>query len=166
MPAISEPFEKLAVDLVGPFPRSKLGMKYLLTGICLASRYPEAIPLRDISVATVAEGLVEMFSRTGIPRVILSDQGAQFMGSVVQSLCGRLGVTHIKTSTYHPQSNGCLERFHGTLVPMLRKVSKNNLLWPEQIKYVLFALRGMPSRTTGFSPYEVVFGRKFPSPLG
>ena len=166
MPAISEPFEKLAVDLVGPFPRSKLGMKYLLTGICLASRYPEAIPLRDISAATVAEGLVEMFSRTGIPRVILSDQGAQFMGSVVQSLCGRLGVTHIKTSTYHPQSNGCLERFHGTLVPMLRKVSKNNLSWPEQIKYVLFALRGMPSRTTGFSPYEVVFGRKFPSPLG
>ena len=65
---LEKPFEKLAVDLVGPFPRSKLGMKYLLTGICLASRYPEAIPLRDISAATVAEGLVGMFSRTGIPR--------------------------------------------------------------------------------------------------
>ena len=165
MPVISEPFKKLAVDLVGPFPRSKHGFKYILTGICLASRYPEAIPIRDMSAATVAEGLFEMFSRTGVPRVLLSDQGTQFMSALVRSMCARLGVTHITTSTYHPQSNGFLERLHGTLVPMLRKVTSTQLSWPEQIKYVLFALRGMPARNSGFSPFEIVFGRKFPSLL-
>ena len=165
MPILTVPFEKMATDIVGPFPRSKLGFKYLLTTICLASKYPDVIPIRDMSAASVAEGLVEIFSRTGIPRVLLSDQGTQFVSSLLKALCDRLGVAKITTSTYHPQSNGCLERLHGTLVPMMRKAISDKLAWLEQVKYALFALRGMPARDTGFSPYEIVFGRQFPSPL-
>ena len=121
MPILTEPFEKMATDIVGPFPRLRHGFKYLLTTICLASKYPDVVPIRDISAATVAEGLIEIFSRTGIPRVLLSDQGTQFVSSLVKALCDRLGISRITTSTYHPQSNGCLERLHGTLVPMIRK---------------------------------------------
>ena len=165
MPILSEPFEKMATDIVGPFPRSIRGFKYLLTTICLASKYPDVIPLRDMSAASVAEGLVEVFSRTGLPRVLLSDQGTQFMSGLMKELCCRLGIARITTSTYHPQSNGCLERLHGTLTPMIRKAAEEKLSWPEQVKYALFALRGMPARDTGFSPYEIVYGRKFPSPL-
>ena len=128
-------------------------------------KYPDVIPLRDMSAASVAEGLVEVFSRTGLPRVLLSDQGSQFMSGLLKHLCSRLGIAKITTSTYHPQSNGCLERLHGTLIPMIRKAVEEKLAWPEQIKYALFALRSMPARDTGFSPYEIVFGRKFPSPL-
>ena len=165
MPILTEPFEKMATDIVGPFPRSFRGYKYILTTICLASKYPDVIPLRDMSAASVAEGLVEVFSRTGLPRVLLSDQGSQFMSGLLKHLCSRLGIAKITTSTYHPQSNGCLERLHGTLTPMIRKAAEEKLAWPEQIKYALFALRSMPARDTGFSPYEIVFGRKFPSPL-
>ena len=165
MPILTEPFEKMATDIVGPFPRSFRGYKYVLTTICLASKYPDVIPLRDMSAASVAEGLVEVFSRTGLPRVLLSDQGSQFMSGLIKQLCSRLGIARITTSTYHPQSNGCLERLHGTLTPMIRKAADEKLAWPEQIKYALFALRSMPARDTGFSPYEIVFGRKFPSPL-
>ena len=165
MPILSEPFEKMAMDIVGPFPRSFKGYKYILTTICLASKYPDVIPLRDMSAASVAEGLVEIFSRTGLPRVLLSDQGSQFVSSLLKQLCSRLGIARITTSTYHPQSNGCLERLHGTLTPMLRKATEVKLSWPEQIKYAMFALRSMPARDTGFSPYEIVYGRKFPSPL-
>ena len=72
IPVLTEPFEKLAFDLVGPFPRSVDGFKYVLTGICLATRYPEAIPVKDIWAETVAEGIVEVFSRSGIPRQLLT----------------------------------------------------------------------------------------------
>ncbi len=154
MPILTEPFEKMAVDIVVPFPR-----------FCLESKYPEVIPIKDMSAVTVTESLIDIFSCTGIPRLLLSDQGTQFMSSLVKALCDRLGVARITTSPYHPQSNGCLERLHGTLVPMMRKAISDKLTWPEQIKYALFALRGMPARDTGYSPYEIVFGRQFPSPL-
>ena len=123
------------------------------------------VPIKDMSAVTVAESLIDIFSRTGIPRVLLSDQGTQFVTSLVKALCDRLGVARITTSPYHPQSNGCLERLHGTLVPMMRKAISDKLAWLEQVKYALFTLRGMPARDTGYSPYEIVFGRQFPSPL-
>ena len=156
MPILTVPFEKMATDIVGPFPRSKFGYKYLLTTICLASKYPEVLPIKDMSAVTVAESMIEIFSRTGFPRVLLSDQGTQFVSSLLMALCERLGVARITTSTYHPQSIGCLERLHGTLVPMIRKAISDKLAWPEQVKYALFALRGMPATDTG---------RQFPSSL-
>ena len=158
MPILTVPFEKMATDIVGPFPRSKLGFKYLLTTICLASKYPDVIPIMDMSAASVAEGLVEIFSRTGIPRVLLSDQGTQFVSSLLKALCDRLGVA---TSTYHPQSNGCLERLHGTLVPMMRKTISDKLAWPEQVKlpYVV-CLR----ETLGSVPMKSCLGDSFHLP--
>ena len=62
MAILTEPFEKMAMDIVGPFPCSRRGFKYLLTTICLALKYPDVMPIRDISAATVAECLVEIFS--------------------------------------------------------------------------------------------------------
>ena len=70
---LSEPFESVAVDIVGPLPKGKGGCRFLLTAVCMASRWPEAIPLRSITARAVAEGLVDMFSRTGIPLRLLSD---------------------------------------------------------------------------------------------
>ena len=106
-----------------------------------------------------------MWSRTGIPRLVLTDQGSQFLSKLVRQLCTRLWVNQVKTSPYHPQSNGALERFHGTLVPMLRKTISNKLTWTKQLKYCLFALRGMPNRDSGYSPHEVVIGTHLPSTL-
>ncbi len=121
-PIATETFESVAVDLVGPFPRSKSGYKYLLTMICLASRYPEALPLKSITADEVVEGLVELFCRHGVPRQLLSDQGKQFKSALFKQLCSKLKIHKLQSSPYHPQSNGTVERFHGTLIPMLRKV--------------------------------------------
>ena len=74
LPVIEAPNEIMAFDLVGPFPRSKDGFKYVLTGICLHSKFPEGIPLKDVKAETVAEGLVDIFCRTGVPKKILTDQ--------------------------------------------------------------------------------------------
>ncbi len=72
-PLLSEPFEAVAVDLVGPLPKGKGGNRFLLTCVCLATRWPEAVPLRSITAKAVAEGLWLIFSRTSVPEKMLSD---------------------------------------------------------------------------------------------
>ena len=159
---MSEPFESMAVDIVGPFPKGKGGCRFLLTCICMASKWPEALPLRSITAKSVALGLVEIFSRTGIPLELLSDQGAQFIGKVVSKLCKSLHIQKLKTTPYHPETNGIVERLHGTLGAMLTKATSQGLDWVGQIP---FALRAAPNRETMFSPYELVFGRQVRTPL-
>ena len=161
MPIHNILFNNVATDIVSPFPRAKL-FKFLLIYICLASRYPEAITMKS---ATAAECLMEIFSRNGIPRTILSDQGSQFMGIFVKGLCKRLGISQIRTTPYHPEYNGSVERFHGTLVPILRNVSSKYLPWPDQVKFALYAVRSTPNRSTGYAPFEIVHGRNLKSPL-
>ena len=109
------PRERLAVDLVGPLARSRDGYKYLLTSICVASRYPFTVPLKDVAAESVCEALLEIWSQTGIPREVLSDQGTQFMGKVMSQLCKSLHAHQMRASPYHPQANVTLKRFHGTL---------------------------------------------------
>ena len=164
MPIHRVPFENVSIDIVGPFPRSR-GYRYLLTYICLASRYPEAIPLKHATAKECAEALMEIFSRNGVPMTMLSDQGTQFMGVLMKCLCERLGVRQIRTTPYHPQSNGSVERMHGTLVPMLRKLASKDLPWDDQVKFALYAIRATPNRSTGFAPFEAIHGRLLRSPL-
>ena len=73
-PIIREPFSKIAIDIVGPLSRTKKGNKYILTVIDEVTRYPEAFPLPSIEAERIAQSLVQLFSRVGVARVILSDQ--------------------------------------------------------------------------------------------
>ena len=77
---LSEPFKVIAFDIVGPLPKGKGGCRFVLTAICMSSKWPEAIPLRSITARAVASGMIEIFSRTGIPLQLLTDQGSQFLG--------------------------------------------------------------------------------------
>ena len=162
---MSEPFEVLAFDLVGPFPPAKYGFRYVLTAICMGSKWPEAIPLKAQTAKAVASGMVEVFARTGIPLQLLSDQGSQFLGSLVKHLCRDLRIDQLKTAPYHPECNGVVERMHGTLGPMLTKASQRGLDWVEQLPFALFALRSAPNKDTGFSPYQLVYGHRVRTPL-
>ncbi len=93
----------------------------MLTAVCMATKWPEAIPLKNVMAKTVAEGMVDIFSRTAIPLQILSDQGTQFLSALVEELCSLLGIQQLKTTAYHPQTNGTVERMHATLEGMLTK---------------------------------------------
>ena len=162
---LSEPFEVMAFDLVGPFPKAKNGYRYVLTAICMGSKWPEAIPLKSETARAVASGMVEIFARTGIPLQLLTDQGSQFLGSLVSHLCRDLRIDQLKTAPYHPECNGVVERMHGTLVPMLTKASQMGLDWVEQLPFALFALRSAPNRDTSFNPYQLVYGHRVRTPL-
>ena len=162
---LSEPFEVMAFDLVGPFPKGVGGYRYVLTAICMGSKWPEAIPLKSMTARAVATGMVEIFARTGIPLQLLIDQGSQFLGSLVTHLCRDLGIDKVRTAPYHPECNGVVERMHGTLGPMLTKASQMGLDWVGQLPFALFALRSAPNRDSSFSPYQLVYGHRVRTPL-
>ena len=122
-PLIDTPFPRVAVDLIGPIsPPSGTKNRYILTMVDYATRYPEAVALRSIDTETVAEALVEMFSRVVVPSEILSDGGTQFTSALMREVGRLLGVKQLHTTPYHPQANGLVERFNGTLKGMLKKM--------------------------------------------
>ena len=124
LPIIQEPFERIAMDIVGPLPRSRKGNRFILVICDYATRFPEAIPLRTIEAEKIAEELIMVFSRFGIPKEILSDQGTNFMSQLLKELYRLMKIHPIRTSPYHPQTDGLVERFNKTLKSLLRKFIK------------------------------------------
>ncbi|CAM5092907.1 unnamed protein product [Natator depressus] len=107
LPIIEEPFQKVAMDIVGPLSKTtRSGKKYILVVVDFATRYPEAVPLASIEADTVADALLTIFSRVGFPREVLTDQGSNFMSALLRCLWEKCGVRHDWASAYHPQSNG------------------------------------------------------------
>ena len=152
LPVVTEPFSKVAFDLVGPLPRTSSGYKYLLMAMCLYTKYPEAIPLKRVDNVTVLEGFMEIFSKHGFPKEILTDQGSVFMSRMTQHMCKTFEVHKVRTSPYHPQSDGALERWHACLKGMFKRTDIDLRNWDKLLKYVLFAYRETPHSVTGYHP--------------
>ncbi|XP_076036803.1 uncharacterized protein LOC143022466 [Oratosquilla oratoria] len=167
MPIVTEPFARVAIDLVGPLsPASSDGHRYILTLIDFATGFPEAVLLKNIDSISVAEALLTIFSRVGIPREILSDRGTQFTSNLMKELHRMLGVKPIFTTPFHPSGNGRIERLHGPLKAILRKLcAEKPREWQRYLIPTLFALRELPSDRTGFSAFELLYGRSVRGPL-
>uniref|UniRef100_A0A8C5PQ64 Integrase catalytic domain-containing protein n=1 Tax=Leptobrachium leishanense TaxID=445787 RepID=A0A8C5PQ64_9ANUR len=166
LPIVGEPFRRVAVDLIGPLAvPSTTGKKYILTVVDYATRYPEAVALRDIHAETVAGALLQIFSRVGFPQEILSDQGTQFTAEVTQQLWRLCGIKPLYSSLYHPQTNGLCERFNGTLKQLLRTFTMSHKDWERHLPHLLFAYREVPQEATGFSPFKLLYGRRVRGPL-
>lgn len=166
LPIIDTPFDRIGMDIVGPLERSSSGNRYILVICDYATRYPEVFPLRSVKARQVANCLFQLFSRVGIPREILTDCGTNFLSKLLQQVYQLLGVRGIKTTPYHPQTDGLVERFNQTLKNMLRKfVSHTGSDWDQWLPYLLFAYREVPHASTGFSPFELLYGRQVRGPL-
>ena len=158
LPIISVPFSRIAMDLVGPLPKSSRGHQYILVILDYATRYPEAIPLRTMASKGIARELVLMFSRVGIP---LTDQGTPFMSRIMKDLCKLMQIKQLRTSVYHPQTDGLVERFNRTLKQMLKKVMEaDGRNWDQLLPYLMFSIREVPQSSTGHSPFELLYGRR------
>ena len=166
IPAVSEPFSQIVIDIVGPLPRTRSGFEYLLTIMDRTTRFPEVIPLRSIKSPIILKHLLDFFSRYGLPRELQSDRGTNFTSRCFESKLQELGIKHILSTPYHPESQGVLERFHSTLKSALTKYTfYNPSRWDEDVPFVLFAIRSAPSESLGFSPYEMVYGHNVRGPL-
>eukprot|EP00057_Strongylocentrotus_purpuratus_P000907 XP_001186509.2 PREDICTED: uncharacterized protein LOC754648 [Strongylocentrotus purpuratus] len=166
-PLIDEPFRRVAMDLVGPIePATSKGNRYILTVVDYATRYPEAVALRRIDAQTVAEALMDIYSRVGIPREVLTDRGSQFTSELMKEVSRLFSIRQMTTTPYHPACNGLVERFNGTLKSMLRKMCEERPKdWGRYLNPLLFAYRESVQESTGFSPFELLFGRAVRGPL-
>ena len=166
IPAIGEPFEHIIIDCVGPLPKTKSGYQYLLTIMCAATRYPEAIPLRTLKAKYVINALVNFFSIFGLPISCQSDRGSNFTSKVFKQAMASLSIKRKLSSAFHPESQGVLERFHSTLKSTMKKYcAETGREWDVGLPFLLMAVRESVQESLGFSPNELVFGHSVRGPL-
>ena len=163
IPVPGRRFSHIHVDLVGPLPQSD-GFSYLFTIIDKSTRWPEAVPLKSTTAEECARVILHSWIPLfGVPSVITSDRGAQFTSSVWSALCRFLGIVHSPTTSFHPQSNGIVERFHPQL-----KVSLCACLagtdWFHHLPLVLLGLRSIPREDSSISASEALFGSQLVLP--
>ena len=157
----------MAVDLVGPFPESESGNSYIMVVGDYFSRWMEAFPIPNQEATTVADKLVdEVFLRYSAPEQLHSDQGRQFESRLITEICKLLQIKKTRTTPYHPQSDGLVERFNRTLLAMLATCAKDNPLdWEKHLRKVVMAYNTSVQASTGYTPFFLMFGRQARIPV-
>jgi len=166
LPVPAARFSQVHVDLVGPLPPSAHGHTYLFTMIDRSTRWPEVVPLLNIAAQTVVDAFVSAWvARFGVPEIVISDRGTQFTSASWECMCRKLGIQHSKTSAYHPQTNGLVERFHRQLKEALR-ARECGSDWLEHLPMVLLGLRSAPKEEAKVSSAECAYGVPLALPGG
>lgn len=128
-----EPFERIAIDITGPFPKSDKGYSYLLVVADYFTKFMEIFPLVNLEAETVAEvNFKGWIKRYGCPVEIHSDQGRQFESHLFQGSCRIFQINKTRTTPYHPRSDGMVKRLNRTIKEMLSKyiiITSNGLGW-------------------------------------
>ena len=158
IPVPTTRFEHVHVDLMGPFAPDR-GFRYMLTIIDRTIRWPEVVPITDMTSETVLQAFLDHWiSRFGVPGTVTSDRGAQFTSKLWKKTLGGLVIQVSATASYHLQANGVVERFHRTLKTALRCAVNASKLWSRSLPWVLLGLNNAPRIETATSAAEVVFG--------
>ena len=131
------------------------------------SKYVIAYVVKDQTACTAAEMLRNgYFGLFGAPAYLVSDQGKAFIGHLISNLCELYGVQKLRTSPYHAQTNGLVERMNQTIIRMIGKLEEDKKAnWSEHLPEMLSAYNGTRSAVTGYSPYFLLFGRKSRMPV-
>ena len=158
---VIEPFELVGWDLMGPFPTSIHGNKYILVITEYLTRWCEAIVLSDAMVSSVAHALLQrVIFPHGCPRQLLSNQGSQFRSEVIRILSHSLGITQIFTSLYHPQSNRLTEHLNWTIKQVISAyVDPLHQSWDQVLPFVVHAYNTSVQESTRISPFRALYGR-------
>ena len=158
----------IELDIVGPFPVSDKGNKYIFTIIDTYTRWPEAYAIANQETETILTCLEDFISRHGLPDAILTDQGRNFESQLFKSFLQSFGIIKKRTTSYHPACNGQIERFNGTLVKIIaRYVATNQKDWDTWIPAALHAYRTTEHATTKMTPFKLLYARdnKLPTDL-
>lgn len=156
-PPTSAKFEHVHIDIVGPLPQSN-GYSYLLTAVDRFSRWPEVFLLKDITTETIAKEFVAgHVSRFGVPAKITTDRGSQFEARMFAELTKILGAHRIRTTSYHPQANGLVERFHRDVKAAI--MARKNAKWSDELPIILLGLRSVVKEDMGCTSAELLYGQ-------
>ncbi|KAI7789804.1 hypothetical protein IRJ41_010978 [Triplophysa rosa] len=146
------PFQHVAIDIVGPFERGAADCKFAITLIDYFSKWPEVGFASSVTTQTVLKFLTTIFAREGNPCTITSDNGPQFTSSEFAEFLKEQGIKHIKTSVYHPQANGAIERFNRVLKECLQAAEVARKPWKSTVLTMLKRYRATTHATTGETP--------------
>lgn len=161
------PLERVAVDLMGPLPKTSAGNRHIVVIGDYFTKWMEAYPIPNAEAETVAQVVVEQFiCKLGTPRQLHTDKGTNFESHLFKQVCKLLGIDKTRTTSRRPQSDGMVERFNRTLEQMLRMyVSNKQADWDKHLPYVMLAYRSTVHSSTGFTPNKLMLGREVELPL-
>ena len=154
------PFSKVGLDLVGPLPLAKNGNKYIIVLFDYITKWTEAEPLKSTESEDVIKFLKSVFSRYGIPEVLVTDNGPQFVSDKTKAFLDLHDVYGQYITTYNPTSNGEVENRNREIYKYLRLLGENNKQWDETLYNALWALRKSKSEITKHSSFELLYGRR------
>lgn len=153
-------FEKISMDIVGPLPETVKGNSYILTIQDHLTKFSLAIPLRSITTIQVANALLKYFICIfGAPKIILTDQGTNFTSNLMKRFAKQFKIKQYKTTAFYPQANGALERSHLVLIEYLKQYVNKFTEWDDLLEYATFSYNTSIHESTGYTPYELVFGK-------
>ena len=157
----------VSIEILDPLPVTEKGNKYVLAAVDHFTRWVEAFPIRNQEATTVAKKLVdELFCRFSPPQQLHSDQGRQFESELIEEICKLLEIRKSRTTPYHPQGNGMVERINRTLLDMFATTAHNHPSdWDLYIRKVCLAYNSSIHSSTGFSPFFLMFGREVKLPI-
>ena len=158
------PFQTLSMDYLAlDIDRSGYGHVLIVTDVF--TKYAFAIPTKNETATTVAKVLMGIFNTFGLPERLLSDRGRNFESQVIEQLCTLLGVNKVFTCPYSPRSDAICERFNRTLISMVGTLSEEKRSnWSKYLGHMCNIYNSVHS-STGFAPFEMIFGRKSRLPV-
>jgi hypothetical protein len=161
------PFENIAIDITGPLPQARNGVKYIFGIIDYFTKYPMLISLPNMESSTVAKVLLKHWIVIfGAPQVIHSDCDTSFESNLFQEMCMIMNITKTRTAPYYPKSDGFVERLFRTTKDMIYSINKTYNKGRNEILFiVVMGLRSTVQATTRLSPYEFVFGYPMKLPV-
>ncbi len=156
-----EPLVKIYMDLVGPFRITPTGLRHILSIQDNLTKFLYLVPLADASASTVFFEFARFVTSFGIPQAVVTDQGQQFCSDLMKYVLDNLGIQKLVCSPYHPESNGALERTHGSIKEYLKiYLSPDQDNWDALLPSIVYTFNTQRHTATGFPPFELMFGRK------
>ncbi len=160
------PLQRIAMDIQVGLPVSEAGNRCILVVSDYFTRWSEAYALPNQEAPTVAGKLMEFICHHGAPESLHTDQGANFESQLIAELCTTLGIRKTRTTAYHPQSDGLVERHNATISSMLRTyVDGTQTNWDHHLPHITLAYNTSVHPSTGQTPFRMMYGRKARLPI-